>query len=354
MMAGAGSLPPSGDTPGQSAMPHIAVAVLLVLLVAGAPFVLYPVFVMKVLCFALFACAYNLLFGYVGLLAFGHAAFFGASCYTTAYSAKFWGLTPELALLTGTAVATLLGAGFGWLAIRRQGLYFAMVTLALAQIVYFVALQSPWTGREDGLQAVPRGMLFGLFDLRGTVALYAFVAAVFLIGFAIVYRAIHSPFGHVLKAIREDEQRAISLGYEVDTFKLLAFTLSAALSGLAGGTKTIVFQLASLTDVMFTTSGDVVLMVLIGGIGTILGPVVGAIVLISMQVYLASFGPWVMIIQGSVFIACILGFRKGVVGTIAEMLGRRRAPPAAPGTASAAEKRWGVAASANDAKDNMV
>ena len=333
----------SYDAPGFSTPARISIAVLMVALVVGAPFVLYPVFVMKLLCFALFACAYNLLFGYVGLLAFGHAAFFGTSCYVTAYAAKYWGLTPELALLCGTAVATLLGVGFGWLAIRRQGLYFAMITLALAQIVYFVALQSPWTGREDGLQAVPRGMLFGLFDLRNTAALYTFVAGVFFIGFGIIYRTIHSPFGHVLKAIRENEQRVVSLGYDTDTFKLLAFTLSAALSGLAGGTKTIVFQLASLTDVLFSTSGDVVLMVLIGGIGTILGPVVGAAVLISMQVYLASFGPWVMIIQGSIFIACILGFRRGLVGTLEHWLRRRNSGPATPEGAVAQERHWGPA-----------
>jgi branched-chain amino acid transport system permease protein len=330
------------EEPGLSTRARIGVALLLIAVAIGAPFVLYPVFVMKVLCFALFACAYNLLFGYVGLLAFGHAAFFGTACYVTAYTAKYWGLTPELAVLAGTAVAALFGVVFGWLAIRRAGLYFAMITLALSQIIFFVALQSPWTGREDGLQGVPRGMLFGLFDLRNTVALYAFVAGVFLIGFFIVYRAVHSPFGHVLKAIRENEPRAISLGYDVETFKLLAFTLSAALSGLAGGTKTIVFQLASLTDVGFTTSGDVVLMVLIGGIGTLFGPLVGAAILIAMQVYLATFGPWVMIIQGSIFIACILGFRKGVVGTIQALLQKRRVPPPAALAEAAAPppKSW--------------
>ena len=332
----------AAEAPGVSRRVRIGMAVVLLVFAVVAPYVLYPVFVMKVLCFALFASAYNLLFGYVGLLAFGHAAFFGAGCYAAAYCAKNLGFSPELAVLAATGVATLLGAAVGWLAIRRQGLYFAMITLALAQIVYFVALQSPWTGREDGLQGVPRGMLFGVIDLRDTMNMYAFVLGVFLLGFYIIWRAIHSPFGHVLKAIREDEQRAISLGYDVNTFKLLAFTLSAGLAGLAGGTKTLVFQLASLTDVGFTTSGDVVLMVLIGGIGTILGPLVGAAALVTMQVYLATFGPWVMIIQGSIFIACILGFRKGIVGTLTAMLHRHGASLAQlPQQAEQEKKQWG-------------
>lgn len=312
---------------------RMQITVLLAMLAAGlvAPYLLYPIFVMKVLCFALFACAYNLLMGYAGLLAFGHAAFFGTACYVTGYAAKMWGLTPELAILAGTAAATVLGVVFGWLAIRRQGLYFAMITLALAQIVYFVALQSPWTGGEDGLQAVPRGRLFGFIDLKDTMNLYFFVLAVFLAGFVLIHRIVHSPFGQVLKAISQNEPRAVSLGYNVDRYKLLAFTLSAGLSGLAGGLKTIVFQLASLTDVLFTTSGDVVLMVLIGGIGTVLGPVAGAIILVTMQNYLASFGSWVTIIQGAIFVACILAFRKGLMGVLEERLERRARRMEAPG-----------------------
>jgi branched-chain amino acid transport system permease protein len=301
----------------------IVVAIFVVVGV-GAPFVVYPVFLMHILCYALFACAYNLLFGYAGLLGFGHAAFFGAASYVTAYTAKFWGITPETAILLGTAVSAVFGLVFGWLAIRRQGLYFAMITLALAQIVYFYVLQSPWTHGEDGIQSVPRGKAFGLIDLSVTLNMYFFVLAVFSVGFAILYRAVHSPFGQVLQAIRENEPRAISLGYDTDHFKLLAFTLSAALSGLAGSTKAIVFQVASLADVHYGTSGDVLLMVLIGGIGTVFGPIVGALVLVGMREYLASLGSWVTIIQGAVFVACVLAFRKGLVGTFEQWLARRR------------------------------
>ncbi len=305
---------------------HTELTYLVAFLIIGvvAPYVLYPIFVMKVLCFALFACAYNLIFGYVGLLAFGHAAFFGAAAYVTAHSAKFWGITPEIAILAGTAVATVLGAAIGWLAIRRQGLYFAMITLALAQIVYFYALQAPWTHGEDGIQSVPRGKLFGFIDLNDMMSMYFFVLAVFLIGFAIVHRTIRSPFGQVLKSIRDNEPRALSLGYDTDRYKLMAFTLSAGLSGLAGGTKAIVFQLASLTDVFLFTSADVLLMVLIGGIGTILGPVVGAVTLVTMQNYLAGAGSWVLIIQGAIFVAFILMLRKGIVGTWLEYRETRR------------------------------
>lgn len=285
-----------------------------------APYLFYPVFIMKILCFALFACAYNLLFGYAGLLAFGHAAFFGSAAYVAAHATKVWGLNPELAILSGALVATGLGAIFGWLAIKRQGLYFAMITLALAQIVYFYALQAPWTMGEDGIQTGPRGQLFGFIDLNDTMAMYFVTLAIFLIGFAIIQRAIHSPFGQTLKAIRENESRAISLGYNTNRYKWLAFILSAGLSGLAGSTKAIVFQLASLTDVFFSTSGEVLLMVLIGGIGTVMGPVVGAIVLVSMLNYLAGFGAWVQIIQGTLFVACILFLRKGVVGTLNDAL----------------------------------
>jgi len=261
--------------------------VLLVLAIA-APAFTYPVFLMQALCFALFACAFNLLIGYVGLLSFGHAAFLGSASYITAHTVKVWGLSPELGILAGTAVAALLGTVFGWLAIRRQGIYFAMITLALAQMIYFVALQARFTGGEDGIQAVPRGRLFGLLDLSGNLTMYYFVLAVFLVGFAIIVRTIHSPFGQVIKAIRENEQRAVSLGYDADRYKLLAFVLSAALSGLAGSLKSLVFQLASLTDVQWTMSGEVVLMTLVGGLGTVLGPVVGAFLLTGMQHYLAQ------------------------------------------------------------------
>jgi branched-chain amino acid transport system permease protein len=297
------------------------------------PFVVYPVFVMKALCFALFACAFNLLIGYVGLLSFGHAAYFGIASYVTAYTVKMWALPPELGILLGTAVAAVLGLAFGWLAIRRSGIYFAMVTLALAQMVYFYALQSPWTGGEDGIQAVPRGYLLGVFDLNSPLVMYFFVLGVFLLGFFIIHRAIHSPFGNVLKAIRENEPRAISLGYKTDHYKLMAFVLSAALSGLAGATKSLVFQLASLTDVYWTMSGEVVLMTLVGGLGTVFGPVVGAFVVITMENYLARYGSWVTVIQGAVFVLCVLAFRRGIVGEIVAFVQRRtvRAPqPATP------------------------
>ncbi|MEI7783618.1 MAG: branched-chain amino acid ABC transporter permease [Betaproteobacteria bacterium] len=300
--------------------------ILLLLLGLGliAPFVLYPVFVMKVLCFALFACAYNLLFGYVGLLAFGHAAFFGGGAYVAAQAAKAWGVTPELAILAGTCAATVLGLVIGKLAIRRQGLYFAMITLALAQILYFYAIQAGWTLGEDGIQTGPRGKLFGLIDLNEPLAMYFTTLAIFLGGFALIQRTVRSPLGQALKAVRENEPRARSLGYDTDRLKLVAFVLSAALSGLAGSTKAIVFQLASLTDLFFSTSGDVLLMVLIGGIGTVLGPVIGAVVLVTMLNYLASYGAWVTVIQGAIFVACVLFFRQGVVGALRQYLPRRR------------------------------
>jgi len=294
--------------------------VALVALALVAPFVLYPVFLMKALCFALFASAFNLLIGYVGLLSFGHAAFFGTAGYITAHSAKVWGLPPELAILLGTASSALLGLVFGALAIRRQGIYFAMVTLALAQMVFFYALQAPFTHGEDGIQAVPRGVLFGVIDLNQPLAMYYFVLAVFLIGFFVIYRTIHSPFGQVMKAIRENEPRAISLGYKTDQYKLVAFVLSAALAGLAGGTKSIVFQLASLTDVTWQMSGEVVLMTLLGGLGTVLGPVAGAFIVIAMENYLAQYGSWVTIIQGVIFVLCVLAFRRGIVGEIQHFL----------------------------------
>ena len=297
-----------------------AVFALMVGVLVVAPFVVYPVFLMKALCFALFACAFNLLIGYGGLLSFGHAAFLGSAGYIAAYTAKVWGWTPELAILAGTGGAAGLGLVIGALAIRRQGIYFAMITLALAQMLYFFCLQAPFTGGEDGIQAVPRGMLFGLIDLRNTLAMYFTVLAIFLAGFLLIYRTIHSPFGQVLKAIRENEPRALSLGYGADHYKLIAFVLSAALSGLAGGTKAIVFQLASLTDVHWSMSGEVVLMTLLGGLGTVFGPVVGAAIVIGLETYLAQLGAWVTVVQGGIFVVCVLAFRRGVVGELARLL----------------------------------
>jgi branched-chain amino acid transport system permease protein len=315
--------------------------IVMVAVIAVAPFFAYPVFVMKALCFALFACAFNLLIGYGGLLSFGHALFFGWASYVAAHMAKvgtislpypagwrLWHwlviplppLTPELSILCGTAVAALLGLVVGSLAIRRQGIYFAMITLALAQMMFFFALQAGFTGGEDGIQAVPRGRLFGLVDLSNEMAMYAVVAVVFIGGFLLIYRIIHSPFGEVLKAIRENEPRAISLGYKTDRYKLLAFVLSASIAGLAGATKAIVFQLASLTDVHWSMSGEVVLMTLVGGLGTVFGPVAGAVFIVSTENYFASFGQWVTIIQGSIFVFCVLLFRRGIVGEIADLL----------------------------------
>lgn len=287
------------------------------------PFLVYPIMGMKILVLALFALAYNLIFGYVGLLAFGHAAFYGAAAYVTAHAAAAWGLPTELCILMGVVVATAIGALFGWLAIRRQGLYFAMITMAMAQIIYFYAVQAPWTNGEDGIQSVPRGTLFGVIDLSDTLNMYYVTLVVFLAGFAFVYRIIHSPFGQTLKSIRENEPRAISLGYSTDRFKLIAFTLSAMLSGLAGSMKVIIFQLASLADVFFTTSADVLLMTLIGGVGTLLGPVVGAAVLVTLQRELATLGAWVVVVQGVIFVLCVLFLRKGVIGTLEEFLTNR-------------------------------
>ena len=296
----------------------------LALIVVGllAPFVAYPVFLMKVLTFALFACAFNLLLGYAGLLSFGHAAFLATGGYVTGYLlSSYPGLTPELGILIGTGAAVLLGAAFGALAIRRQGIYFAMVTLALAQLMFFFYIQAPFTGGEDGLHGVPRGHLFGVISLRSNLAMYYFVFAIFLIGFAIVQRAVHSPFGQVLKAIRENEPRAVSLGYNVDAYKLLAFVISAGLAGLAGSTKTIVFQLASLTDAHWHMSGEVILMTLLGGVGTLFGPVVGAGLVVSLQHVLAQspLGNWVNVILGLIFVICVLSFRSGIVGEITKM-----------------------------------
>lgn len=287
-----------------------------------APFVAYPVFLMKVLCFALFACAFNLLLGYAGLLSFGHAAFLATGGYITGYLlASYPGLTPELGIIAGTLVATVLGALFGILAIRRQGIYFAMVTLALAQLVYFVFVQAPFTGGEDGLHGVPRGELLGFISLRDNLAMYYFVFAVFLFGFAVIQRTVHSPYGQVLKAIRENEPRAVSLGYNTDMYKLVAFVISAALAGLAGSTKTVVFQLASLTDAHWHMSGEVILMTLLGGVGTLLGPIMGAGIVVSLQHVLSQspLGNWVNVILGVIFVICVLSFRSGIVGEITRM-----------------------------------
>lgn len=300
--------------------PQLIAFLLMVALVILAPTVLYPVYLMKVLCVAIFACAFNLLIGYVGLMSFGHAAFFGMGSYIAAYTAKRWGVSPELAILLGGVCGGLIGVVFGWLAIRRQGLYFAMITLALAQMVYFFCLQAPFTGGEDGIQQVPRGKLFGAIPLDNDMAMYWVVAVVFVVGFLLIHRIVHSPFGQVLKAIRENEPRAISLGYRVDDYKLIAFILSAFLAGIAGGTKALVFGIATLTDVNFSTSGDVVLMTLVGGMGTIFGPVAGALVLTTMENYLAQFGAWVTVTQGAIFVVCVLVFRRGIIGELAGRL----------------------------------
>ena len=295
-------------------------AVLAVLPFAGV----YPVFLMKALCFALFACAFNLLLGFGGLLSFGHAMFLGSAGYVCAHAAKQWGWPPEAAIIAGTSAAALLGVVAGALAIRRQGIYFAMITLALSQMVFFFCLQAPFTGGEDGIQSVPRGKLFGMLDLGNTLTMYYVVLVIFVAAFLAIHRIIHSPFGQVLKAIRENEPRAISLGYDAERYKLLAFVLSATLAGLAGATKAIVFQLASLTDVHWTMSGEVVLMTLLGGMGTIFGPVVGAFVIIGLENYLSSFGQWVTVITGAIFVVCVLAFRRGIVGEISAWLSRRR------------------------------
>jgi branched-chain amino acid transport system permease protein len=295
------------------------------LLVAGlvAPFVAYPTFLMKLLCFALFASAFNLLLGFAGLLSFGHAAFFGGAAYVCAWLVKEAGWSPELGLIAGTLVGGGLGAIFGWVAIRRAGIYFAMITLALAQLVFFLALQLPFTGGEDGLQGVPRGKLFGVIDLSDNTAMYYFVFAVFFAGFALIYRTVHSPFGQVLKAIRENEPRAVSLGYQVERYKLVAFVISAAMAGLAGSMKALVFQLASLTDVHWHMSGEVVLMTLLGGLGTILGPAVGAAVIVVLQNELADkVGSWVTVIMGGIFVLCVLAFRRGIVGELKALRAR--------------------------------
>jgi len=313
--------PSAVPVPGRTML--LATAAMTVALVLAPVLGVYPVFLMKALCFALFACAFNLLIGFGGLLSFGHAMFLGSAGYVCAHAAKEWGWPPEFAILAGTSAAAAMGVVVGLLAIRRQGIYFAMITLALAQMVFFFCLQAPFTHGEDGIQAVPRGKLFGFIDLSNTLVMYYVVLAIFLAAFLFIYRIVNSPFGQVLKAIRENEPRAISLGYDAEKYKLLAFILSATLAGLAGATKAIVFQLASLTDVHWTMSGEVVLMTLLGGMGTIFGPVVGAFTIIGLENYLAGFGSWVTVITGVIFVVCVLAFRRGIVGELSAWWARR-------------------------------
>ena len=293
-----------------------------ILALLAAPFLVYPIFLMKMLCFALFACAFNLLLGYTGLLSFGHATFFGGAAYFTAHAVKVWGWPPEAGILLGMAGAALLGLVMGFFAIRRQGIYFAMITLALSQLMYFIYLQAPFTHGEDGIQGIPQGKLLGIFDLSKPTVLYYVIVAGFLFGFLVIFRAINSPFGEVLKSIRENEQRAISLGYKTDHYKLLAFILSGTLAGFAGSLKVFVVQNASLSDVEVGMSGLIVLMTLVGGLGTVFGPVIGAFIIVATQQYLAGFGSWVTVIQGSIFVACVLTFRRGIVGEIAHLFRR--------------------------------
>jgi len=321
---------PIGNAPSALARLRGPVIALLLLLSLLAPLVVYPVFMMKIYCFGLFASAFNLLFGFAGLMSFGHAAFLGSAAYICGYAVKSLGFPPELGILAGTGAAALLGFVVGRLAIRREGIYFSMVTLALAQMVYFIALQAPFTGSEDGIQGIPRGRLLGFIDLDNTYAMYYFVLAIFVFGFYAVYRIVHSPFGQVLKAIRENEPRAISLGYDVQRYKLVTFVLSAGLAGLAGATKTLVFQLVTLTDVHWSTSGEAVLMTLVGGLGTIFGPFVGAVVIVSLEHHLAGLGSWVTLIMGLIFMACVLMFREGIVGTSKSFWQRRKTLPAIP------------------------
>ncbi|MFN7103431.1 MAG: branched-chain amino acid ABC transporter permease [Pseudorhizobium sp.] len=321
----AGPVPPSSRTLKSTGGINIQLAVaLLFIAVLVAPWVAYPIFVMKVMCFGLFAAAFNLLIGQVGLLSFGHAAFFGGASYVTAYALKTWDLTPELAVLTGTAFAGLAGLVMGGVAIRRQGIYFAMVTLAIAQMFYFFCVQFGATGGENGIQAVPRGYAFGLLDLTQPAMLYGFVASVFVIGLAIIWRIVNSPFGATLAAIRDNEDRAISLGYRTARYKLGAFVISAALAGLAGGTKAVVFQVAALTDVGWHMSGEVILMTLVGGIGTFFGPLVGALVIVALQNYIAGYAIPISVVTGTIFVACVLVFRRGIIGEILYRISKNR------------------------------
>jgi branched-chain amino acid transport system permease protein len=313
----------SADNPARGSGGHWAGFVLTLAFFGIGPFVFYPIFLMKVMCFVLFACAFNLTFGYGGLLSLGHAMFFGSSAYIAAYAAKAWGWPPELAILAGAGVAAVLGFIVGGLCIRRHGIYFAMATLAFAQMIYFAALRLPFTGGEDGIQAVPRGVMFGFLDLSRPAIMYVVVLVITGAGLAAIYRIIHSPFGETLRAIRENETRALSLGYRVNQFKVIAFVMSAALTGVAGATKAIVFQLASLVDVHWLMSGDVVLMVLLGGTRTIYGPVVGATVMLFVEEFLAArAGAWIHVIQGLVFIVCVLVFRRGIVGELSRLFKR--------------------------------
>ena len=318
----------------------------LLVLVALLPWLgAYPVFVMKVMCYALFACAFNLLIGFTGLLSFGHAAFLGGAAYATGHALKFWGLPTELGLLLGVVTGGLLGFVMGSLAIRRSGIYFSMITLALAQMVFFFCLQAPFTHGEDGIQSVPHGKFLGFLDLANTLVLYYVVLAIFTAGFLLIYRIIHSPFGQVLKAIRENEPRATSLGYDTARFKLLAFVLSAALAGLAGSTKTLVLGFATLSDAHWSTSGLVILMVLVGGMGTMLGPILGAFIIVTLENKVGDFGAFlgrvtgidwfnglgeaVTVVTGLIFVICVMAFRRGLVGEFIAWWNRRRAQPAA-------------------------
>ena len=314
---------------------------LLLLGLIAAPFMgAYPVFVMKLMCFALFACAFNLLLGYTGLLSFGHAAFFGGAAYVTGHAIKVWHLTPELGILFGVVFGALLGVVFGWLAIRRQGIYFSMITLALAQMLFFACLQMPFTGGEDGLQAVPRGKLFGLLSLESDWTMYYVALAIVVLAFLLIMRTVHSPFGQVLKALKENEPRAISLGYDVNRFKLLAFVISAALAGLAGSLKTVVLGFATLTDVHWTASGQVILMTLVGGLGLLSGPIVGSAVIVALENKIGDIGTWlsrltgvewfntlgesVTIVTGLIFVICVLAFRRGIMGELIAFMDRKK------------------------------
>ena len=314
------------ETASKIGVTHVGYA-LFALIALAVPFIgLYPVFVMKLLCFAIFACAFNLLLGFTGLLSFGHAAFLGSAAYATGWVVRALNLTPEVGVLAGVAVAAAVGLVVGVIAIRRQGIYFAMITLALAQMVYFICLQAPFTHGEDGLQGVPRGKLFGIWSLESDIAMYYFVLVAFALVFLFIRRIVHSPFGQVLKAIRENEPRAVSLGYAVDRYKLLAFVLSTALAGLAGSLKTLVVGFATLTDVEWQMSGEVILMTLLGGLGTFFGPVLGAGIVIALQDRLADkVGSWVTVIIGAIFVVCVLAFRRGIVGEFQAFLEKRRA-----------------------------
>ena len=300
--------------------PQLIAFLAMLALIIVCPFIVYPVFLMRVLCMALFACAFNLMIGYVGLLSFGHAAFFGMGSYVAAWTMKTWHVDASIAIALGGLTGGLLGLCLGYLAIRRSGIYFAMITLALAQMVYFFCLEAPFTGGEDGIQQVPRGRLFGFIDLSNDMTMYWVVAAIFIAGFLTIHRIIHSPFGQVLKGIRENEPRATSLGYRTDDYKLIAFVLSTALTGVAGGTKALVFGIATLTDVHSSTSGEIVLTTLLGGLGTVFGPALGAVVMTSMENYLAQFGAWVTVTQGAIFMICVLAFRRGIIGEIGNAL----------------------------------